>query len=91
MDLGWLPSRKVVMTPVVATSVNGVASGIEDVDPEPSEAVEQELAHEAPIVHVEPFGARDEHPDIPWLPVLRRGEEEVNVKTGETAGDVAPC
>ena len=56
-----------------------------------AEAVEEQLAHQFPVVHVQPLRGRDEGPVVPGPSVLRGGEEEVDVEPRQGARVQAPA
>ncbi len=66
--------------------VEGHGGRLDDVDRLAAEAVQQQLAHEAPVVGVEPLRRGDEGAPVARPRPRRGGEEEVHVQAGQAAG-----
>ncbi len=65
--------------------LEGRGGRLDHVDRLAAERAEQQLAHQAPVVGVEPLGGRDERPGVARLRAARRGQEEVDVQARQPA------
>ena len=66
--------------------LEGDGRRLEHVDGLAAQAVQQQLAHQAAVVGVEPLRGGDEGPPVARPGARRRGQEEVDVQPGEAAG-----